>query len=80
MGTGFLLYFFNKTVGTSGAVNFDFSAAAGDPYFLSAGRAFEMLIGFMFLKIGFKTYPAAFCLVQKFHKLAVFFLSCGNVF
>ena len=66
------LCLFDEFIGTFRAADFNFSASAGNSDFLSAGWAFEMAIGFAFIKICPKTYPPIFDSVPERHKLLIF--------
>ena len=78
--SAFLLCFFNEFVGTFGASYLNFSSSAGNSYFLAAGGAFKMFIGFSFLKIRADPDPFVFKLIPKAHKLLVFNAALYGVF
>ena len=72
--------FFNKSVGTFGTADFDFSPSPGNSYFLAASGTFEMFIGFSFFKIRFYAYPFVFKFIPKVHEFLVFDAALGVVF
>jgi hypothetical protein len=78
--SAFLLCFLNEFVGTFGASYLNFSSSAGNSYFLAAGGAFKMFIGFSFLKIRADTYPFVFKFIPKVHEFLVFNAALGMVF
>ena len=72
--------FFNKSVGTFGTADFDFSPSPGNSYFLAASGTFEMFIGFSFFKIRSYPDPPVFCLIPESHEFLIFGSSFNDVF
>ena len=80
MSPSFFLCFFDEFFGTFRAADFNFSASTGNPDFLPAGWAFEMLVSFALVKIRLEADPPIFRLIPEVHELLVFGAAFSDIF